>query len=727
MAELDVTKLTNEQLMAIIGGKPMGKPRQLDAIDIAAQTPEVPSNLVSIGRGMSDLTQGIKQKYLNWTDPEAAKQYTQDVNAEIALYERGRQAGVKPVNQSESGYAITPGGAATGQVTRTRLAPQTGAGFDTGRFIGNTAPMMVMPPGLGLGGRLTAGAATGGAVGYSNFNPQNTEQGNLINTGTGTVLGGAFNAAVPYGVRAGTQLVQSVSNKAGELGRTLRTALTPDVSIINNIKISLQKSGIDFDSLAANLKKSLLDDAKNQLNMTGKLDPAMLARKLDIEAVAGPNMGMSGQISGNPALWTAERNLQKVEMNNPAVQRGEQATITQRLQSQDAATKNYAEKLAEQLKTRFGPYEKEPLFGVNPVEARPTTPLQASEAVIKAIKAKDALDNKAVGELYDAYRDFGMKDAPIPDARIADILGKIDDEVGISHLGADVTARIKQFGFLSGERTKLLTLNEADKLNRMLGANDPGFGPASRAIGMVKRALNESILDVPAPQASEALLAARKAASDRFTAQKAGVGVKRIFDDVAPDKFFELNVLRGSVRDVQALKESLAKTTNGGVAWNNMRAEVFDWAVNKSTSGGAKEFNGLNLKKALDEIGQDRLNVLFSRDELQKLMTLKRGSMAMTTEPPFAAPSRSNTTPQLMGEALRVGNKIPGLNLLTEPIHAEMASTQVQKQLAGALSGQGADTAARDQAQAALRLKLANILGRPNYGAVPPAALEQKR
>jgi len=688
----DLSKLTLDQLSAIIAGKAL--PASPDALDVAASTPEVPSTLVRVGRGAADITQGLKQKYLNWTDPEAAQQYTQEVNQDVSNYEKGRKQG----------------------------AP-SGAGYDFARLAGNVgmaAPVALVPGGgMGLVPRFLSGAATGAAGGYSGFNPDNTSTSNMINAGVGAAAGGVLNAAAPRIVEGIVSGYQFAKNKLAEGLRSL----IPDTTIINNVKVALKTNGVDYDALSQGVKDSLLSDAKRQVASGGKLDPEMLARKLDIESVAGPGMGTSAQISRNPAQWTAEQNLQKVEVNLPSVQRGETGTITERLQQQDVAQKSYAQRLAEQMKSI-----PDVIFGTNPKAAQPATTLQASEKVIKTLQEKDAKAGEAVTDLYNAYRAHGVGDTTsLPTQKLADIAGKIADEFGTENIPPAVLSRLKEFGLFSGKQTKVLTINEADKLNRLINNNNPGFGPIAKALQPIKQTLNESLLDIPEAGASKALLAARKAAAERFAEQETGKSVTAAINDVAPDRFFEQNILKGNVRDIQALKESLSKTTEGAAPWHNLRTEAFNWAVNKATSNGEKAFNGMRLKSALNELGEDRLRTLFSPDELAQIRTLERGSLAMTSEPPFSAPSRSNTTPQIMAELLSIGQRIPGVNLMVKPIAEDVVTGAAQKRLAAALSGENASNIARDQAQAALRNRIVSVARRPNIGATAPNTIQQLR
>ena len=150
------------------------------------------------------------------------------------------------------------------------------------------------------------------------------------------------------------------------------------------------------------------------------------------------------------------------------------------------------------------------------------------------------------------------------------------------------------------------------------------------------------------------------------------------------------------------------------------------WINDKSTVGDGV-FNGKRMSDAIKSLGENKLNALFSTAEISQINTLLRGSKAMTTEPAFAAPNRSNTTPSMIGAALRFSNRIPVSNVFSAPISKEVESTIQQELLAKALESGGV-TAGRDAAQAAKREALIKMLmtNRPiNPSMIPAAAQEQ--
>jgi hypothetical protein len=718
MAEtnIDYEKLSIPELQALIAGESGNAPQaaaapQAGGIRIMpTDIPKVepPSFGAGVGRGMMDFYQGVKQKYLNIKNPEEAKAYTDQVNQEIANYEKARQAAVPTIPASQKTLADVG------------KEPE-GPGFDYARVLGNIAtPASLVPQtrAVGLVPRAMSGAAAGGLSGYANFNPENTNESSLIRAATGAAGGGVVNAAIPYAAAGATHLMQGTKNTLADALRQFKVDLTPDINVKTNVRLMLQDHGFDFNNLSSSMQKSLLDDAKTQLVVTGKLDPAALMRKADIESIAGEGSATSAQVTRNPAQWTTERNLQKYEVSSRDAQKGGSIPLTERYIQQDTAAKNFADKLISQI------------TGLPPAK-RTETPYQASEAVIQSIQKQDQEYKEIVNNLYDVYKSHNAINITVPPTKLAEAAGKILEEHEITQIPPAVIKRLNDFGLLGGKQTKLFTLQEAENFNKLInnvniGATGPGTA-GGLSLSLIKKALTESILDIPEEGATKALLNARKAAKARFDAQETGLGVSAAISDVAPDKFFNKYVLNGDVRDIKALKTSLDKSPEGADAWSNLKSETFKWAYNKATSNGDKEFNGIQFRKALDSIGKDRLSELFNADELTQINTLKRGVLAMTAEPPFAAPSRSNTAPQLLADLLSLGNKVPGINLMTKPIQSEITTSANEELIRKALSGRDIGTPARDQAQAALREKIAKLLSIPNVGAPTNSIMQQYR
>lgn len=688
-SEVDYSKLTDDQLKAIAFGG-----RGPDALDKALSVPEEPSPSVRMGRGMMDFYQGSKQKFLNWTDKEEAKKYTRDVNDERARY----KAGLDAVGET---------------------------GFDPFRLAGNIATPLAAAPGGGVGllGRAAMGALLGGTASYLNFSPENTPTGNAINTVVGATTGGLINAGLPVVLNYADRGLTAVGNKIGEGVRRLRQSISPNVNteITNNVSIALNKAGVDFQKLVPQAQNVILNDAKEQLAKTGTLNAEQLLRKADIETVAGPGMATRAQVTRSPADWTAERNLQKVEVNLPSVQRSEQATLTDRLANQDEAMK------------RFGLGIGDKAYGGTPTASRAASPYQASERTVEAVKGAHEKLGEEVSQVYQLARQHMGAGQKLPAdsvrQRVTDAITDFEDV-----MPGPIVNRLREFGLdgrWQGKATRELTVDDADKLLKLVNKRYSSADPAGKAaMDEVRGALKEVVFDAAKAgnEGAKRFTEAWSAARARFQTFEPKPLASIVEGKVNTANFLETNVLKGNPKDLAALKDVTTQNA-GGQAWNDLRGQAWQWVLDKATQNGRGSFSGARFNDALKQIGPDRLKVLFP-DELQQIMQLGRASEAMTYQPALSAVNNSNTTPALIGQLLRAGNRIPGLNLATQPISQEVQASATQKLLAKALDSSGAETSARDAAQAAARkMFMENILlNRPGYPALlAPAVMSQGR
>lgn len=596
-----------------------GTVRQPDAIERGAMANMRPNALERLGRGAADVTQGLKQGYLNIKDAVTAPtmsdlvtgtresdRYTREKTEELNRYERGR-------------------------------GPD--AGIDLMRIGGNiaaTAPAMLIPGGAAaaVGTRVAAGAAQGAVASASMFTPEGESK--LAQT----LIGAGFGAAVPAVVEGGRRALSTLLQRSQSGTITLP-------AIEGELRLQLQQQGMDFNKLTKDVQSALVADAQKVLQTGGKMDPAQLARKADIEAVGAT--GTRAAVTRSPRDWQAQKDLRGIK--------GPGDDIVAREQADAASMVEYL----SQLRAKSG--------------GKATTALEAGEAPIKALQAQDESAEGAVSKLYDAFRASGAVDARVPDTKIADAMGRVADEIGTENIPAAVLGRLKEFGFVDGKRTKLLTVNEADKLNRLINNNNPGHGPQSLALARIKSSLNESLLDVApnAKQGADALVTARAAAAERFAEQKAGKGVTAAIDDVAPDRFVKKFVLDADARDLRSMLEKLRKTPDGTQAISDVKGHLFDSLLLRATGAtniddvAGKAFSGKSFSKALDAIAPEKQHLIFTPSELEAIGTLRRASKNLTEEVPFSDVNHSKTTSALANLLQKVGST-PMLGALLSPI-----------------------------------------------------------
>jgi hypothetical protein len=572
-----------------------------------AATPEEPTRLERLGRGFMDVAQGVKQAGLMVKD----------------LVTGGGEADAYTKEKSD-------------ELALYEQGRGKDAGIDWMRIGGNvlaTAPVALIPGGAAasMGVRAASGAAQGAVASGAMFTPEGESKLAQM------TVGGLIGAAMPVAAQG----VKAAGRSVLDLVRGPQTL--PANQVVQELTVKLQQQGIDFGKLTQQARDSLLDDAQKALSAGGTLDDAMLANKALIESVGAKPTKAS--LTRAPRDWQAEKNLRGIQ--------GVGDDIVAREQSNAKALIDYTDRL------RSG------------VGGKAATPIEAGESAINALKVADKAKERAVGELYDAFRDSGLKDEIVPETKLTETLTRIIDEVGLDNVPPAVQSRLKDFGFIGGQRTRQLTIQEADTFNRLLNANNPGHGPAAKTVGMLKGALNQSLIETPG--GGELLTKARAAAAQRFAEADASKGISAALDDISPDVFMQRFIKNVPIKDFRATVAELNKTDLGKQAIKDIKGNILGDLLMKSTGAtnlddvAGKGFSGAKFGKALDAIPPEKLHQIFTPEEVGALRTLQRASKLLTEEVPFSDVNHSKTASALANILFKIGDS-PIIGQVVRPI-----------------------------------------------------------
>lgn len=675
LKEGDLSKLSDEGLAYIKGLQ-------------GSQSPEAPDRRTKMGRGMMDLYQGAKQKYLNWTDDAAADQYTQKVNEERATYAAGR--------------------AAAGET-----------GFDGWRMIGNMAtPTVLIGGGASVPARALIGVTQGALNGYLDFSPENTETGNATRSVVGGVLGGALNVAAPKIVEGTVKGAQYVKNKVGDALNTLTspqalayqlTGKIP-VQVELTLKNQLSGGGVNWNNLDESVKKQLIDEGVSILSRTGNFSGEEV-RNL-VRKAALVNQGFTptkGMVTRNPVDWTIERNLQKGEAAGSVLNN----SITAIDDANQRAARSGFRTLAEGTKgTEASAYK---------------TGKQAFETVQKI--SDDS--QKAVSGVYEEIRKAHGDKTGITMDNVNAFLEDIKDSAYADKLYSTIKKKMES---MADPQTGTLTVAQAEELRKWIGKVVPKteFGASD-----AKRAIDA---DVIASAGEDFFKGARSAAMERFqklhnpAIQKVLSTAGELGEDKTALNWVEQQIIKGGPGDIAHLRDVLNSPEygkNGGAAlWNNIRRRTVEWLEDQSR-GQQGALSGTNFNKALEKLTDDRLEALFSPEEIANLMKFRRAFEAATVEPVGSAPNRSNTAPALaaMLRKLAIGKNIPVVGpMVSQQIDAGAENMAKGKLLAEALKASPVDTTERTIAQDKVAKKMARMLAnRSGVGAAPVAAYQSNQ
>lgn len=626
-------------------------------------TPEEPSAVVRTGRGMMDMVQGIKQIGLMasdaFTGKNEADQYTKQVGEEIALYEKGRGKD---------------------------------AGFDWMRLAGNIAMALPLPGGVGAtpAKRALSGAVAGGAQGGMMFTPEGESKGAQI--ATGAVTG----AVVPLAVEKVAGMVRGGANRAADVVSDVTRRTVDDMQIEKTVADTLKLQGIDFNVLSQQARDVLRKEAQAQLQTGGNLNADALGRiakaaQVDPRLAPGGMAGITrGQATRMPQDWQTEQNLRSIQ--------GVGDDLRERFARQGLIMGEAAERIK------------------GGTQAATDRPFQAGEKAIEAVQKKFAETGDEVSALYRAARETVGAQADVPIAplqsRAMQALNEFDDVIP-----APIKSRLQDLGIdRMGpvQPKRAFTVEEAESLDKLINKRwDASNKPMTAALSELKGALRDSLDKVGSDTgtaAAQAFRAAKGQAAARF--DEFGQKIARAAtDDVAPDRFVRKFVTGGDVRDIRGLVKTLTTGTpeqiaRGEQALNSIRAATLTEIFEGRGALADGMLSGTKLEKALKDIGPERLNAIFTPDQVRSLERLKGVSLDLTKPPPLSDINYSRTASALANILNSIG-KVPGLGMA-----AKIAQSETER-----LQRAAAETAMRGSAAAGQRVPM-EVMGAAQQNAL---------
>jgi len=499
----------------------------------------------------------------------------------------------------------------------------------------------------------------------------------LMQTVAGTGSGLAGQQAAENGAGFGGQMVSSVLGglgAAGTLGaaRTGASALsnlitpkTAPADVERRITIALQNQGIDPASITPALRQSLMDDVRQALKAGGSLNEDALARLADYR-----RLGLTptrGRLTLDPFDVTQEQNA----MRMAAATGNRDARLPQIAQGNNQTLLNAVE--------GFRPVND--AFGAGQTAM---SPILSRNAQLEANKAG----------LYNRANQMAGGDIPLERGVIQQVY---DDLIKANRLGsvpADIMAKLDTIskGTVTREgRTYDVpwNVNVLDELKSDIA------DAMRRADGRTRNALStiRNVLDSDAVMPSKTVLGGNQlvtgaqgqamAAADQGPAalldalnqarsanrgwrtwQESTPGVQSAVEGANADTWIRNNILSktAGLQDVQRLAGEIGSSQPALEAVRGtIVQQLKDAAIGKGNQAQTANFSGRQWLRALDDIGDRKLRLFFSAEELEQLKAIGRTGSVETFQPRGAAVNNSNT-------AAGIGNLLQGLSRYVTPL-----------------------------------------------------------
>lgn len=551
----------------------------------------------------------------------------------------------------------------------------------------NVLAQMAARPGIQV-----AGAATSGVTG-----------GSVREAGGGPAA--QFAASLAGGL-AGGIAADKVTSAANSTGNALRSLVAPKVDQIRaadqQINLILERAGVDWSGVPERIRQGLREEVAQAMNTGQPLNPDALRRLVAFRQTG--TQPTVGQLTQDPGQITRKMNLAKVGANS--TDQGLQRLPN--LQNQNTA------QLLQQLDQSGA--------------AGAPSAFQTGERIIGALNSRAAAAQGNIDRLYSAARDTSGRSAPLDGYTFTRRANEMLDQAMVGGgLPKDVANTMNKIA--TGEMP--FTVEIAEQMKTRIGAlqRAASDGTARMALGLVRRALDDTPIqagakvnpgNLPAvpgtvpPSAAgvgedsiAAFNAARGANRQWMQRVENNPALQAVVDGVEPDRFVQRFVLgRGATAaDLRALRGELEARSNPGnlpVPYDpaNAGAQAAPNAVDSirqfiashlkaaatSNTEDVTKFSNSAYRAALRDIGDEKLAVFFSPQEIQNLKAIGDAAKYMQAQPAGSAVNNSNTAAaggaQLMAALDRIANYVPlgGRDIIKGAIQGQQQTQVLRSQ-----------------------------------------------
>lgn len=495
----------------------------------------------------------------------------------------------------------------------------------------NVVRQLAVKPGL------QASSAVGGGLagGYTKETGGNAGAQFLATLGGGILS--------PMGVQGFSTAKNAVMQRLGQ------TAQAPSVTVV--INNALKDSGYKVSDIPANVMKQMERDVGEAMK-TGELSGPALKRYLDYKLVGA--VPARGNLTLDPVDITRQQNLAKIGANstNPALN---ELALRQ--------NRNTG-KLIENLNT----------LGADTADDA----YAAGSKVIGYLGKRGDAAKQQINAAYEQARNTAGRSAALDHVEFTNRANNLIDSAMVGgSLPDGVRSNLNRIA--SGEMP--LTVDVAEQFKTQIGqlqraSND---GATRMALGLVRQALDDApLLEGQGQQAIDAFGKARSLNRAWMQQVENTPALKAALDGAEPDKFVQQFIIgtgsKSSVMDVAKLKTQIGKSPEAMTA---VKQQIVSHLKNSATSGKpdeAMQFSSSAYNKALNAIGDRKLGLFFTKDEIAQLKSVGRVAMYEQQQVSGSAVNNSNTAGSMLANIFeriansQIANKIPfGGTMITQP------------------------------------------------------------
>lgn len=447
--------------------------------------------------------------------------------------------------------------------------------------------------------------------------------------------GGLGTVAAASGVNAVANAAKNGINALGEMlmPGLSKTATLPEATL----NAAASKAGYDWAGLPDEIKNGLKSDIANAMNAGANVNGDALRRLIQYR-LTGATPTQAG-LTLDPGVVTRQMNAAKIGANSsdPALQ------ALSQVQNKNNAT------LVGNLNDLGAGQLGDQVAQANAMAAR--------------LAANNKLTQTGISSAYDAARDQAGRSVPLNGSYFTQNVGNALDQ---SLLNRSLPDEIK--GHLNDIALGKVPFNVdyAEQLKSLMGdiGRSQSSSPATkRALSMVRDVLEQTpAANSTGQTAIDAFNAARGANRSWMNVVDQTPALAAVREGSATPDSFVRQFLTGngadaSLASVANLRNQLAGSQAGMDA---ARGAIMDY-LKKAAVGNAPDemakFSASGFRNAMANIGDRKLGLFFSPDEINKLKAVGNVAGYETFQPVGSAVNNSNTAPALIGGLLdKLGN-----------------------------------------------------------------------
>lgn len=517
---------------------------------------------------------------------------------------------------------------------------------------------------------------------------------------SGMGWGGQFLASLAGGVGGAATAggIERAVNSAANTIKNLRAPQITDADVRLRLNNVLQESGFDLTSIPADIRASLIQEARKSFEAGKELNPDVVSRLADYAAVGATPL--RGNVTMNPVLITQEKNLAKYGANSTSP---ELQALAERQNANNA-------KLIEALDN----------LGANGQYAGDT--YAAGKQAIGAVQSRDANAKAVENFLYSKARDSSGRAIDLDrEGFIMSAYQNLAQENKGAWLPPEIAGLLSQIRkgvtTIDGQEYPIpFNVDVIDNLKTSLAAASRGAsdGNARRAIGIVRDALEntplravgrpvggnqavdpaamnsaQNLADNISQGAMDAFDRARSFARSRRNWQESAPGIEAALDGATPEQFIKNFIISNSGKSGAENVSILLKTINKSpearqavreAVLGHLKYKATRFTPTKETDNALAHFKNA-FNEELRNIGDHKLRVIFTKEELAQLKAIGRVSRYETYDPKGSAVNYSGTAATAAGMIDRainavVKSKIPVLSPATGWVDAQIKLRQ---------------------------------------------------